>query len=1108
MKRIVRLPSTAALLGLCLFTLTAPAATTTWTNPLGGLWLDPGNWSNGVPNSPNDTAIFNARPGNAFPVNILGNQSFTVGTLELNNAVGGGPEITTNPGTINLEGAAATMNVQTHPADGSGVFVSIHLLNNATINTIGPDSLLNIEGLAFTGAAGVSLTKIGPGTLEFGPETAVLLTGALNAQSGTTTIFNTLANAFDVGTTGSRSARVGRLEIANAIVNVAANLTITSGGVLAVGTGFALNGPLVNGTFVPNGPLTADGGTIQTLAPINFPNDVTLAAGGLTLDSNGFNSTFSGVFTGAGGLTKISPGTVTLIGDNTYLGGTTISAGTLQLGNGGATGTANSSIIVGPSTGSLGTMIIDAGGRATAQNLIVGESGVGILAVQNGGILTDFGGFVGDLPGSQGTVTVSGAGSTWTNTDTIQVGGLGTGTLTIENGGMVNSGGGGSIGLSAGSTGTVTVTGVGSIWRNSPGGGLNIGSFGTGTLTIANGGTVINDTGFAANIGNGAGSRGTVTVTDPGSMWSNSSGVNVGNFGTGTLTVADGGIVNVNGPIVIAAKAGSIGTLNIGAGAGNPAVAPGTLFTQSVEFGAGTGTINFNHTSANYEFAPAISGNGRVNVLAGTTILTGTNTYSGGTTIEDGVLVAGVSIPGQATSFALGTGDVFLNGGTLRTPSLDPVIINVGGNYIQGRGGTLALGVAGINGAQYDHVQVGGNASLNGTLAVSSLNSFRPVNGNAFEVFRTNGTREGQFAQVNDFLNNNPNLQRFDIYASNAVVLLYATATTPAPTPTPTPPTPVPTPTPPTPVPTPTPPTPGPTPTPPGPTPSPTPNPRPPIDIIVPQPLPPVDPGEPIPPKFLLSFLDPTVEQLTSMFEIPFSGANTQRFNLTDRMTQIQRGSTGFVSAVPPTPAPIPTGKEIGKKEVVPPALVPGPTNRWGVWVNGWGEWVNVNDDNGAKGYNFTTGGVSVGVDYRITDYLAIGLFGTYAHTWTSLNPGSIDVNTGRGGLYATYWNQGFYINGAVYAGHNSYDTSRGELTNTLANGSTGGYEVSTFVDTGYDFHFGDLSFGPVFAAQYTTVHIDGFTEQGSFLPLNIHSDSEESWRTDLGGMYLSAIRI
>jgi len=314
-----------------------------------------------------------------------------------------------------------------------------------------------------------------------------------------------------------------------------------------------------------------------------------------------------------------------------------------------------------------------------------------------------------------------------------------------------------------------------------------------------------------------------------------------------------------------------------------------------------------------------------------------------------------------------------LNGGTLRTPSLDPVIINVGGNYIQGQGGTLALGVAGINGAQYDHVQVGGSASLNGTLAVSSLNNFRPVSGNAFEVLRSNGIRRGQFAQVNDFLNNNPNLQRIDLYAPNGVALVYVTATTPLPTPTPIPPTPVP-------------------------TPSPTPNPRPPIIEVIPNPLPPVDPDKPLSPNFLLAALDPTAEQLTSLFEFPFSGANTQRFNLTDRMTQIQRGSTGFVSAVPPTPAPIPTGKEIGKKEVVPPALVPGPTNRWGVWVNGWGDWVSVDDDNFAKGYNFTTGGVSVGIDYRITNCLAVGIFGTYAHTWTSLNPGDVDVDTGRGG--------------------------------------------------------------------------------------------------------------
>src|SRR4029077_10794915 len=167
------------------------------------------------------------------------------------------------------------------------------------------------------------------------------------------------------------------------------------------------------------------------------------------------------------------------------------------------------------------------------------------------------------------------------------------------------------------SNGTVTVTGPGSSWINGPSGGLNIGSFGTGTLTIANGGKVINITNFTANIGNGTGSQGMVTVTGAGSAWSNSSGVNIGNLGTGTLTIADSGIVI--GPVVIARSTGAIGTLNIGAGAGNPAAAPGTLNTANVAFGSGIGTLNFNHTSANYVFAPAISGNGTVNVLAGAT---------------------------------------------------------------------------------------------------------------------------------------------------------------------------------------------------------------------------------------------------------------------------------------------------------------------------------------------------------------------------------------------------------------------------------------------------------------------------------------------------------
>jgi hypothetical protein len=75
----------------------------------------------------------------------------------------------------------------------------------------------------------------------------------------------------------------------------------------------------------------------------------------------------------------------------------------------------------------------------------------------------------------------------------------------------------------------------------------------------------------------------------------------------------------------------------------------------------------------------------------------------------------------------------------------------------------------------------------------------------------------------------------------------------------------------------------------------------------------------------VVTIIDPTVEQLTSLYEVSFSGANMQRFNLGDRMFQIQQGMTGFVSPITPVPPPAPTGKEInegkGGEGKAPPPL-------------------------------------------------------------------------------------------------------------------------------------------------------------------------------------------
>jgi len=384
-----------------------------------------------------------------------------------------------------------------------------------------------------------------------------------------------------------------------------------------------------------------------------------------------------------------------------------------------------------------------------------------MLTIRTGGTLVTSFTAVGNLPGSTGTVIVTDPGSNWSNAGSIVVGGQGTGTFTIQNGGTVSSGGG-SVGLSAGSNGTVTVTGAGSSWINGPSNGLNIGSFGTGTLAITNGGRVIDITPLVTNIGNGAGSHGSVRVAGAGSLWSDIAGFNIGNLGTGMLTIAEGGVVTAPA-VVIATNAGSIGTLNIGAAAGDPAAAPGTLTAPSVAFGAGTGTINFNHTSSNYVFAPAISGNGAVNVLAGTTIFTGANTYTGGTTISAGTLQLGNggtsgSITGNVTnngifainrSDAVSFGGVISGSGAFQQNGTGTTIFTGANSYTGGTtisAGTLQLGNGGTSGS------ITGNVTNNGIFAINRSDAFSfggVISGSG--AFQQNGTGTTIFTGANSY---------------------------------------------------------------------------------------------------------------------------------------------------------------------------------------------------------------------------------------------------------------------------------------------------------------------------------------------------------------------
>jgi outer membrane autotransporter protein len=441
---------------------------------------------------------------------------------------------------------------------------------------------------------------------------------------------------------------------------------------------------------------------------------------------------------------------------------------------------------------------------------------------------------------------------------------------------------------------------------------------------------------------------------------------------------------------------------------------------------------------------------------------------------------------------ALGVGDVVVNGGILTT---DPQPINVLGNYTQNAGGTLQLQVAGANPGQYDTLHVTGNATLGGTLQLIS-SVFQPKAGEQLTLVTTGGAVAGRFAQFLDPYTPGTGFNTINlIYGRNSVLLQFLNMTGP-------------------------------------------------ISPVIPT-IPPSTPTTVIATINFASFaltpnelaaanlvdrveLNPKAanliaflfqepvgnlpgafekmspEGLTAFDEITFSNANIQRLNLEGRLDDIRNGSNGFSSNMKVNGATVnledradADGKS--SKAVVEPVLQPGPENRWGVWVTGFGDFVNVDGDGNAQGYNFTTGGVSLGLDYRITDQLAIGVMGEYSHTWTDLKPaGHIDVDSGRGGVYATWFSHGIYINGAIYGGHNNYDSGRASLGG-LANGGTEGAEWSTFVGGGYDFHIAQLVVGPIASLQYTEVGIDSFGEKGSLAPLDIHSGSAESLRSDVG---------
>src|ERR1700680_4452339 len=440
------------------------AATQNWQNS-GTDFNTAGNWSSGVP-GPADTARFNSAMGTQPNLSA----SLTINNLNFTSA-GVGYDLRSSNTGIKL----------TLMRTGTGGASAIDAVNTSGTNTIDAPLILGAaanQTQTFTQSSGGTLIVNGVisstnnVTLSLDGGGLIQLSGA-NTYSGGTTLVN--------GTT---------VRINNATALGTGTFTINSGTIDNTTAGAITlsnnNAQAWNGDFTFTGTRSLNLGT----------GAVTLGAS-RTVTVNANNLTVGGVISGSGfGLTKAGNGTLTLGGANTYSGGTTLSAGTLNVNNAKALGTGTFTISGGTIDNTTAGAITLSNNNAQAwngdftftgtQSLNLGTGAVALGASRTvtvnannltvGGVISGTG--FGLTKAGNGTLTLSGAntytGATTVNAGTLLINGnnsAATGAVSVNNSGTT-LGGTGTIG------GAVTV-GNGAILLG------GTGSTASGTLTLA-----------------------------------------------------------------------------------------------------------------------------------------------------------------------------------------------------------------------------------------------------------------------------------------------------------------------------------------------------------------------------------------------------------------------------------------------------------------------------------------------------------------------------------------------------------------------------------------------------------------------------------------------
>jgi fibronectin-binding autotransporter adhesin len=597
-----------------------------------------------------------------------------------------GGTYTLGAGTTNINTLLQNTATASTVTIGSGQTLNFGASGGIFLNANSGSGGLNIGGTAGTGSVDAGGSAAGTaGTLFLTNDS----TGTLLIDSN---IVNNGSGAVTLSVNGS-----GTTELAG--TGTYTGGTIINSGSLLLGSQLAAQDSVVtldttNGLQFQTGLGTGDAFTIGGLSGsfsealvdnAGTPNAVALTVG------NGSNSSYAGVLSGSGSLTKVGSGSQTLTGVNTYTGTTTISAGTLIIGG---AGSLNNSAYNG-TNGSYTAGITDNSALSYASSvsqILSGISGTGTVTASGTSI---------------GTLTLSGT-NTYTGATTI---GAGTSAATIEfadedalyNDNTTTWDTSGKIVVKQFATLALEVDSSGSL-------GLFSAADINNLLTNM---TSSNSTGFASGsilgIDTSNATGGTFTY---GNVIANTAAGTLGltKLGNGTLVLNQTntytGGTTISGGFLLLDNLTAVQSSNVTVGTPNGLEFQSGLSSDAFTIGGLAGTVaetltdtsgnavalTFGGTNSSLNFGGTLIGSGSlVKVGTGTETLSAVNAFTGGLTIEAGsVLLQNAS--------AAGTGAITLglasstNSASLLVGSNPNVTITNTINLASGDTGTLTIG--------------------------------------------------------------------------------------------------------------------------------------------------------------------------------------------------------------------------------------------------------------------------------------------------------------------------------------------------------------------------------------------------------------------------------